>query len=386
MKLGVDFSRLHQAVSRMKAEVTHIDLGHSQLDDLSLLRIELEKGIDVELKDVETNRGGLLGYQGHQVVLYIPDHSHWLEQAIADPRKGRKFHVADCATLQRMREQGRFERYVVRNKLSPMFPVHGQMKDGTERDNVEIPLRVCQNCLKKLNYRGFNRKRTADRLAMVESFSMEAFFATYSSYFENMPRRMAEEAGPNRYPENWDAISRAYREKVAWRCESCRVDLSDDRNLLHVHHRNGNRDDNRDSNLIVLCKDCHSKQPHHGRMFVHRHERQKIQALRKAQKLYKGPRPRSTKKTDWHDALEFADPAMHGLLDELSRQGYEVPEVGYDIANKSGRVIYSNAELAWPKHREVVVLQDEPDLEKVRHAGWTVFFPQELLDNIRGNA
>jgi 5-methylcytosine-specific restriction endonuclease McrA len=42
------------------------------------------------------------------------------------------------------------------------------------------------------------------------------------------------------------------------RCQRCRRDL--DGLKPHIHHRNGNPSDNRASNLIVLCPNCHSKE------------------------------------------------------------------------------------------------------------------------------
>jgi len=35
---------------------------------------------------------------------------------------------------------------------------------------------------------------------------------------------------------------------------------------LHVHHRNGQKNDNRDSNLAVMCVACHAEQPMRGHM------------------------------------------------------------------------------------------------------------------------
>lgn len=44
-----------------------------------------------------------------------------------------------------------------------------------------------------------------------------------------------------------------YKLRTSQRCEGCRARHSEE-----VHHRNGNAYDNRPSNLLALCKSCHS--------------------------------------------------------------------------------------------------------------------------------
>lgn len=66
-----------------------------------------------------------------------------------------------------------------------------------------------------------------------------------------------------RYASNWATVSRDYKESVGWVCEGCGVHLGrrEDQYLLHVHHKNRDSLDNRRSNLVALCVQCHSKQP-----------------------------------------------------------------------------------------------------------------------------
>lgn len=67
------------------------------------------------------------------------------------------------------------------------------------------------------------------------------------------------EQEPGDYTEDWPKISKAHKIRVKWKCQKCRVDLSRHHVLMHVHHRNRRRNDNRERNLMALCVECHSK-------------------------------------------------------------------------------------------------------------------------------
>jgi len=163
---------------------------HVATRPLDKIDAELAKGIELpDLEDVELS-GGLLSYKGRQILLYIRSHDGKVQAALADGKKGNKFHVADCKTLQTMRSRGRFERYVVTNKLDGSFHIEGKdWKTGAQEEG-EARLWVCQNCLKQLNYKGANYGGAYEQ---AKDFDIEEFFANYSSYFRYLPTRNAED-------------------------------------------------------------------------------------------------------------------------------------------------------------------------------------------------
>lgn len=62
------------------------------------------------------------------------------------------------------------------------------------------------------------------------------------------------------YTRDWREISRHFREQHKYTCEKCGVQVSAlDSGFMHVHHRNGDKLNNRASNLQCLCIKCHSE-------------------------------------------------------------------------------------------------------------------------------
>lgn len=353
MEINVDFSALWDAARKMgdgKADFSYRANTYSEF--------ETEKTVlrrDITLEDVRSH-GGLLEVDGSQILLYIEDHSFRVQDVIAGDREGNKYHVADCKTLNDMRKKKRFDRYVVTNDVSEAFPVSGKASDSNLVVEGVAELHVCKYCLGHLNYKGYKSKK----MGIYDSFSLDEFFAHYSTLFNSFPKTIADKRGG--YTDDWNKVSLSYRSKQGFHCEACQVNLSSYQHLLHTHHQNGVKRDNVASNLRALCIDCHRKEPSHEHMRVRSSEVHTINKLRREQALLNNG--------NWQDAIDFADTAYHGLLDLYRSKHMTVPEIGYDVADRNG-VIVATAELAWPKHKRAIIHQsaDVPSLEKM---GWTV--------------
>lgn len=127
-----------------------------------------EEGLEVDKQDVIPLPDGTLSYKDRRVILYIRDISQYGGN-YSDPR----FHFSDCTTLRQMRENLRFGRFVIATRDDGQFQLH-YVDSGRRTDKR---LDVCQNCLDRLNYKGFQLSMRADvRRAAVQIFSIGDFF------------------------------------------------------------------------------------------------------------------------------------------------------------------------------------------------------------------
>ena len=221
-------------------------------------------GIVDSLDKIEPDNDGTLVYKGRKVVVYIRDQYIYSD----DPEQLCKFHVADCSTLKQMREQNRYERYVIATRTDGKFIVKFPDIGGFFDEGVERRLYVCKNCLSHLNYQDYRGRGYPGQNEIRESFSLKKFFERYDPQITREPTHTDISAPLNTYPSNWKQISHKYKETQVWKCEECGIALGDEdsKRFLHVHHKNGLKNDNREQNLRALCIGCHAKMPQHQHM------------------------------------------------------------------------------------------------------------------------
>jgi hypothetical protein len=363
MALTVDFSRLEQAIKTMGADLIEFEVSNKVIP-IEPIDKQLGEGFEVSFEDIEFETG-LASYQGRQVLLYIKDHSYnnKIYGVLKDGALGNKFHVADCKMLDQMRKKGRFERYVVTNKLDGQFSVTGTDKITNQLIEGDTNLNVCQFCLESLNYEKFKEiPKGQQRKTFVTTFKLADFFDTYSSFFKFMPTGVSNNSNLG-YSKDWDSISRNVRERFKYGCQQCGLDLRNNKRLLHVHHINGVKSDNSTSNLTPLCADCHRKQPDHQHMFIKHEETKVINQLRNVQGL--------NVKENWQDVYNLADPGMHGVIDLLEKYHISLPEVGEKIENNKHEFV-AELELAWPL-KKVGIAIDKPEAIAATKQGWKVY-------------
>jgi hypothetical protein len=370
MKITVDLSALFACVEEMGATIVKNSVIAPPKASKGLDRPEwvpIKKEID--LKDIGSTQGVLsfIDERGiaQQVLLYIQDHGGSIEAAIHDIEKRRKFHVADCSTLQKKRADGTFERYVMTNDLSNQFLITGTDWRTRRSRSESVELQVCKNCLKRLNYKDYSRNYEA-----FTEFSIAEFFTTYSSFFTSLPSRfVGDEDGS--YNDDWAMISAKYRASKNYLCESCGVDLSKYKHLLHTHHKSGVKSNNRPSNLQALCIDCHRKQTNHEHLFVHHQDMVLINRLRREQKKFESVR--------WREVYEFADPALHGLLAQCQHSGIKEPIIAYELLGDFDQII-AELDIAWPKSKTCIVIRED-DAEVAHSQKWKVWTMIQAMEH-----
>ncbi|PJE05552.1 MULTISPECIES: HNH endonuclease signature motif containing protein [Legionella] len=260
-----NFAPLNKLRHSMVAELVQefkFDTGISLLEDDFIKMLDGD-GIEIEsLEEIDFRGDKTLGYKGQRVLIYIRD-VHSFREEIRMP----KFHISTCDTLVTMWKKRRSERYVLYRKENGIFPVN-IFKAG-KADIRHEKLNVCRNCLTNLNWNNYTQKRHA-RDSLVSEFSIAKFFEIFpKSLLSVKPTYDADNAPLNDYTANWNEISKDAKRKAGYRCENtiCRIDLTGRHSqYLHVHHIDGQRNNNKKHNLKVLCVKCHAHEPDHGHM------------------------------------------------------------------------------------------------------------------------
>ncbi|WP_432472086.1 HNH endonuclease [Amphritea sp. HPY] len=372
MKLDVDLSGLWASVKKMgehdsdfTIDTTYGGPGLEFDDELSSTA-----GMDIQLEDLELDKG-VLSVHGRQVLLFIPDQGSQIMEVMSDGGKGKKFHVADCVTLNEMRRKKRFQRYKATYNVSGTFQVYGTDYHSGDSIEGEAELKVCKNCLKYLNYKGYQTGAGLPKSKIFQGFDIAAFLSEYSTLFKTMPDRaaMIDMGG---YSDDWREVSSKYRQSVNYTCESCSVELNEHRQLLHTHHINGNKRDNHSSNLKALCIDCHRKQPLHDYMRVRHEDMVLLTHLRKAQGYLET--------SNWDEVIEMADKALDGLLRHYEKKGTPLPEVGYELC-KPDQSVAAELEIAWPKMKKGIAISND-DLKAATELGWNVLTVGQALSSM----
>lgn len=291
MKLSVDFTGIEDSLRNMGGQKAKIGKLRKAIKIDNPLEYQLLDQGEIILETQEdlnnvTHPAGLIAIGNTQVTLHIFDPFEDEESLRQIPAGKTRFHISDCDVLNKMRRRGRFDRYVAKKRGDDLFSVRPYDNLTKVRgEKMYSQLAPCRVCLKEINYEGYENSSKQVRDGIVAKFSTEEFFEHNHHIFRCLPLYTPETFPKGNYTSDWSRISSEYRSGKNWACECCGVDLHSNKGLLHAHHVDGNRGNNRFSNLKSLCVLCHKSQPLHESMHVRAVEKQKLLFLRAEQRI-----------------------------------------------------------------------------------------------------
>ncbi len=168
-----------------------------------------------------------------------------------------KYHIYKCTTISNMFNSGRKHRYKINSRDDGSFYYTFTDYNGYVLKTVENQkLNICKNCLKKFLSKSFISDYD------VSNFNLKDFHKQNRSFFDFDTSSMekGEYAKANVYSRKWTEIANQIKMKRDYTCEKCGWRPSNDyeKRFIHTHHENGDKTNNRDDNLKVLCIKCHS--------------------------------------------------------------------------------------------------------------------------------
>ncbi len=282
MKLSDSSDRLDSLRARIGADLVQLEFGAALSEfERVVVQLETNEGLIVEREDIKTV-GPFLTYKGDVLaILYIfnSNYSKLDLEAEIPQQSAPRFHFTWCDVLVKMEKKGRFERYVLSRSKSGLFQVEAREREPDQislygeyhvLDNIRLA--PCQRCLDKLQYHDFDcRQLKGDRVEAVKNFSLQTYLGENDGTFNVMrrtPKHTAASQPRGGYTDYFPKISTDLRQRCGWECSRCGVNMSQMKKGLHVHHINGVKGDNSESNLSVLCAMCHKAEPHHETMHV----------------------------------------------------------------------------------------------------------------------
>ncbi len=173
-----------------------------------------------------------------------------------------KFHITNCQTVIEQRQSGRFDgRYFWHNSNTVTIE---DRTNGQVHENINLNL--CNFC-----------RHQSD---ISEYSDTQGFFSLLDQQ-EQEDINQEYEVDIFGYTLDWQQISKEFRKEKEYTCENCKIaiDIPADRRFIHVHHKSGNKLNNRRNNLECLCVLCHA---HKDATHEHNFERRRMQADIKA--------------------------------------------------------------------------------------------------------
>lgn len=272
------FKAMNISERRVQLEMENLKL--PPLDFLTMNELQFD-GVELEENIFKTppeilNPQLYFKYEERPVIMYLRD--QYLTQANYNSGKLRPFHLCFCSALREAEQKNRYEsRYVMTYNTSGKFRVNLWIRDKNSAGNVYTdkkeqdiyrPLKVCQHCLREINWKHFRSYcgggvewwrggNSLKRQQIVDEFDIEEYFlTTHENNFFNHPVSGTASLAITKEYSLSPEIKAQLKYFADYTCEICHEVFAPDN--LQIHHKNHNEGDNRRANLMVVCPACHA--------------------------------------------------------------------------------------------------------------------------------
>lgn len=162
-----------------------------------------------------------------------------------------KFHICKCSVIDEFVNSGGFGQHYVRANAEPVPVIDLDEVDYNQRDKTVTGLQLCKLC--KRIIAGYGNINSTEFVEMLKAANKG------QQVNEDLERDIFG------YTRDWESISKRYREQHKYTCENCGIKIEDDydKQYVHVHHINGDKLINDESNLKCLCLYCHAHVDNH---------------------------------------------------------------------------------------------------------------------------
>ncbi|WP_158022022.1 HNH endonuclease signature motif containing protein [Flammeovirga pacifica] len=224
-----NFEYLKNKLDQLRFPEIQANTGFKIIKGVNFEKAYKEGSIQFDAKGIHLEYDG----KSHKGYMFIKE--PWIEKYGSYP----KFHVTQCQTIQEFINRGNFKiRYEFSNSS-----VNDLIDKSSRNLYKDQALEMCTYCKK----------------AIMEDIH------TTEDFFDSLDKSEIEsnniEVDIHGYVKDKEKISRVYRSRHNYICEVCSIEpLSKmDRRWWHVHHVDGDKTNNSETNLKCLCIKCHSE-------------------------------------------------------------------------------------------------------------------------------